>query len=128
MQRTESTAGGVAGRAVWHGLLTGLMVMAACALVLALVAWRLPVTPRALQVLGLAAQLIGGLAAGLVSGRRAGAGGLANGLLAGIGLAVVLTLLSGVAAGFPALGVLLRRAALFAGVGALGGVAGVATR
>ncbi|BDG60059.1 TIGR04086 family membrane protein [Caldinitratiruptor microaerophilus] len=128
MQRSESATGGVAGRAIWDGLVTGLTVMAVCALVLALVAWRLPVTPRTLQVLGVAAQLIGGLAAGFLSGRRAGAAGLVNGLLTGVGLAVLLTLLGGVAASFPAVGALLRRAALLAGVGALGGVAGVATR
>lgn len=128
MQRMESATGGVAGRAIWGGLVTGLAVMAICALALALVAWRLPVTPHQLQVLALVSQLIGALAAGLSSGRRAGTGGLVNGLLAGVGLAVVLTLLGGIAASFPDLGAFLRRAALLAGAGALGGVVGVATR
>lgn len=128
MQRTESAAGGVAGRAVGGGVLTGLGVMAASALALALAAWRLPVTPRQVEVLALAGQLAGALAAGIASGRRAGAGGLVNGVLAGVGLAVVLALLGGIAASFPDLGSFLRRAALLAGAGALGGVVGVATR
>lgn len=127
MQRAED-GGSAVLPALWAGLALGVGVMAGLSLVLALVAWQLPVAPGQLRGLAVAGQVAAALLAGLRSGRRAGTGGLLQGLLVGAALTLLLAAIDGIAAGFPGAGALLRRGALLAAAGAIGGSIGVMTR
>lgn len=111
--------------AVGSGVLRGLLLMLVGALVQAVIAYRAPLSPGAEMAWNYSWQGLGALVAGFLSGRRASGSGWLHGSAAGMGLALVAAGVMGVLTSLPGLMTMLKALGVGAGLGAVGGIAGV---
>jgi len=114
--------------ALASGVLWGLLLMVASALVLGVLDFRFPPEPQAEAARTLIVQGVAAALAGLRAAWVAGRGGLLHGLAAGIGLVAAVTVLIGIFRDLPGVLGLARGLALGAATGAAAGMGAVSLR
>lgn len=111
--------------AVASGVLWGLILMLAGALLQGIIAYRSPLSPGAEMAGTYTWQALGALVAGFMSGRRAAGSGWLHGSTAGIGLALAAAGVMGVLTSLPTMAAMLKGLGAGAGLGAVAGITGV---
>lgn len=111
--------------AVGSGVLRGLILMLAGAMVQGILSYRAALSPGAEQMWVYTWQGLGCLLAGFLAGRRAGGAGWLHGSMSGIGLALAAAGVMGVLTALPGMAALMKGMVAGGGLGVLGGIVGV---
>jgi putative membrane protein (TIGR04086 family) len=125
MRGAERTGPAIDLAAVASGVLWGMLLLLASAVVLGVVESRFTPSPAAEAARTLFLQAVAAGLAGLRSGWLTGRAGFLHGLLAGIGLVVATALVIGVFTDLPSIVGLAKGLLVGAGAGALAGIAAV---
>ncbi|HEY3368483.1 MAG TPA: TIGR04086 family membrane protein [Symbiobacteriaceae bacterium] len=112
-------------KAVGMGIIWGLVVLIVGSVVQGVVGFSTPLSPQAVQTLGLAWQAAAGLLGGFGAARRASGSGWLHGAVAGMALVLAVAAVMGVSSALPTLAVVLKMAGIGTAAGMMGGIAGV---
>jgi putative membrane protein (TIGR04086 family) len=127
MNGGTNTGTGVDLRAVGTGMVWGLGLMVAGALLQGVVAFVKPLEPATLMVMEWVWPAVASLVGGFLAARRADGAGWLHGALSGAALVLSLGAIIGVASALPTLAWLLKMGGVGAGAGVVGGILGVNT-
>jgi putative membrane protein (TIGR04086 family) len=124
MNGDSSAPSGLDFRAVGIGMIWGLLLMLAGAVIQTVAATASPLSEVTVGVLKFVWQGLGALVGGYMAARRAGSSGWLHGALSGAALVMALAAVMGFDS-LPTLAYVLKSAGIGAGAGILGGVVGV---